>query len=140
MFNPKLELPQPPMAAFLERHREWSWSTFGTPKQREDQWNALRSSTVYPQGGKVPIFSPVSGVIEHIRKELVEIEKNPTDIPEWFDVLHLACDGYLRAGGTIQEFMVGLFAKQRVNFNRRWPDWTKTEPGRATEHERGYQD
>lgn len=38
------------------------------------------------------------GVVDHIRKELCEIEADPTDLTEWVDVVLLALDGAWRAG------------------------------------------
>lgn len=128
MFNPQYPITMPSMVDFLHRHKEWSWHTFGSPAER------------HQQVGNMVDFNPVAGVVDHIKKELAEIMAKPKDTPEWFDVIHLASDGYLRSGGIIAEFMPGLFAKQRVNFNRNWPDWRNTKPGVAVEHERGYQD
>ena len=39
-----------------------------------------------------------AGVIDHIRKELIEIEAAPDDLKEWIDVVTLALDGAWRAG------------------------------------------
>ena len=40
------------------------------------------------------------GIVDHIRKELVEILATPLDAEEWADVFTLAVDGALRAGLT----------------------------------------
>jgi hypothetical protein len=40
------------------------------------------------------------GVLDHIRKELAEIEAKPADLTEWVDVILLALDGAWRAGPT----------------------------------------
>lgn len=59
--------------AHIQRQRAFSQKTFG-PGQR------------------------VKGLCSHIRKELREIEKAPTDLEEWIDVIILALDGAWRAG------------------------------------------
>ena len=58
---------------YLERHREWSRATFG-PGTR------------------------AMGLVDHIRKELAEIEAAPGDLGEWVDVIILAIDGAWRSG------------------------------------------
>jgi len=40
------------------------------------------------------------GVIDHLRKELDEVEKEPTDLLEWIDLVLLALDGAWRHGYT----------------------------------------
>jgi hypothetical protein len=98
-------------AAHLARQREFSEHTFG-PGRR------------------------TAGVIDHIRRELVEIEASPADLSEWVDVMILALDGAWRAGHEPQEIIDAIKAKQARNEARRWPDW-RTEPeGRAIEHVR----
>lgn len=76
------------------------------------------------------------GVIDHIRKELNEIEADPEDVSEWIDVLILALDGAWRAGFTPLEIIEALEAKQARNEARRWPDWRTVGEDRAIEHER----
>jgi len=73
-------------------------------------------------------------VIDHIRKELVEIEADPRDLEEWIDVVTLAFDGAWRAGYTLEEIVLAYQAKQKKNENRKWPDWRTAEPGKAIEH------
>lgn len=73
-------------------------------------------------------------VIDHIRKELVEIEKEPTDLYEWIDVMILAMDGAWRAGYSPEEIATALDAKQTKNENRKWPDWRTHDPDKAIEH------
>lgn len=127
------------MERYLLRHQEWSWKTFGSPADRKQQWEKLYTGGIM-DGVSIPAFAPSAGVVDHIRKELVEIEKDPTDFTEWLDVIILGIDGYLRAGGSWKEFLIQLFAKQRKNFNRTWPDWKKTKPGVAIEHAKGTHD
>ncbi len=100
--------------AHLYRQREWSEDTFGPGPRAE-------------------------GVVDHIRKELVEIEAAPSDLTEWIDVAILALDGAWRAGYSPDQIIHALKAKQEKNEKRKWPDWRPAEPGKAMEHERGRQ-
>lgn len=77
-----------------------------------------------------------AGVLDHIRKELREIEAAPDDITEWVDVVLLALDGAWRAGHTPEGIAQALADKQRRNESRQWPDWRTAEPGKAIEHVR----
>lgn len=90
------------LATHLRRQRSWSDQTFG-PGARS------------------------AGVIDHIRKELREIEDNPTDLEEWIDVIILAFDGATRAGHSPEDVIAALVAKQEKNEARQWPDW-RTQP------------
>jgi hypothetical protein len=98
-------------AAHLERQRAFSERTFG-PGPR------------------------THGVLDHIRKELAEIEAAPTDLGEWVDVAILALDGAWRAGHQPQAIIDAIVAKQTRNEARTWPDWRTAEPGTAIEHDR----
>lgn len=95
----------------LHRQREWSKRTFG-PGPR------------------------TAGVVDHIRKELCEIEADPFDLSEWIDVVILALDGAWRAGGTPLQIIETLAAKQTKNEGRKWPDWRTADPDKAIEHDR----
>ncbi len=75
-----------------------------------------------------------AALCEHIRRELVEIEADPTDLTEWCDVLLLAFDGARRAGYDGAEILAELRAKQSRNCARRWPDWRMVDPGAPIEH------
>ena len=97
--------------AHLQRQREWSERTFG-PGPR------------------------AAGVVDHIRKELREIEAKPTDLSEWIDVVILALDGAWRSGATPQQIIDALVAKQAKNEARDWPDWRTQSPDKAIEHDR----
>lgn len=99
------------MLAHLQRQREWSDRTFG-PGPR------------------------TAGVVDHIRKELREIEAAPTDLSEWIDVVILALDGAWRAGGSPEQIIAALVAKQTKNEGRQWPDWRTADPDKAIEHDR----
>lgn len=74
-----------------------------------------------------------AGVIEHIRKELIEIEESG-DLEEWVDVIILAIDGAWRTGATPFQICAAIEAKQTKNEARTWPDWRDAEPGKAIEH------
>ena len=61
------------------------------------------------------------GIVQHIRKELTEIEASPTGMIEWLDVVILALDGAWRAGYDPGQIIDGLKKKQAINFARQWP-------------------
>ncbi len=84
------------LSAYVARQAEWSARAFGP---------GLRTK----------------GLIEHIRKELLEITENPTDLEEWIDVITLGFDGYWRNGGWAGDIIKHLQAKQDKNFRRDWP-------------------
>jgi hypothetical protein len=99
------------LLSYLERQRIFSERTFG-PGTR------------------------ANGVIEHIRKELVEIEQAPRDLKEWIDVVTLALDGAWRAGFTPEQIAAQLGATLARNEKRVWPDWRTMSPDQAIEHDR----
>jgi hypothetical protein len=76
------------------------------------------------------------GVIDHIRKELKEIEADPTDLEEWIDIIILAFDGAWRAGFEPEQIAEKLAAKQTKNEGRAWPDWRTIPQDKAIEHDR----
>lgn len=80
--------------------------------------------------------SRLKGVIDHIRKELVEIEDQPQDIEEWADLLLLALDGAWRQGHTPEAICAAVEAKQTKNEGRKWPDWRTAPADKAIEHDR----
>lgn len=88
-----------------------------------------------------------AGVIDHIKKELVEVEKGNGEAAEWVDVVILALDGLTRqlayCGGdranpnTVAEIACNMIeGKQSRNESRNWPDWRSAKPGQAIEHVR----
>lgn len=96
----------------LYRQRAWSRATFG-PKQRK------------------------GGVIDHIRKELKEIEAEHSahgELEEWVDVILLALDGALRTGCDPEMVCEAILRKQDKNEEREWPDWRTQSPDHAIEH------
>lgn len=76
------------------------------------------------------------GLIDHIRKELVEIEQEPSDLKEWIDVVTLAFDGAWRAGFSPEQIIEQLNATLTRNEARQWPDWRTQSFDRAIEHVR----
>jgi hypothetical protein len=103
--------PRFDMVAHLARQREWSERTFG-PGAR------------------------AKGVVDHIRKELCEIEADPGDLKEWVDVVILALDGAWRSGASPAQIVEAIVAKQTKNEGRQWPDWRTADPDKAIEHDR----
>lgn len=95
----------------LERQQDFSLSTFGPGKRTK-------------------------GIIDHIRKELREIENDPTDLMEWIDVILLGLDGAWRSGNEPQEITQALHDKLERNKARNWPDWKAADPEKAIEHVR----
>lgn len=97
------------LAEHLRRQRLWSDKTFG-PGPR------------------------TAGVLDHIRKELAEIEETPSDLEEWVDVLILAFDGATRIGHSPEDVIAALLAKQQKNEARQWPDWRSQPLDKAITH------
>jgi hypothetical protein len=100
------------LVGHLERQRRFSENTFG-PGMR------------------------TAGVVDHIRKELLEIEANPGDLEEWIDVILLAFDGAWRTGADPDRIVTHLVMKQMRNERRTWPDWRTAPADKAIEHVRG---
>lgn len=80
--------------------------------------------------------SRTKGVIDHIRKELEEIEADPLCLEEWTDLILLALDGAWRAGHNPLSICCAIEWKQTKNEGRTWPDWRTADPERAIEHVR----
>jgi hypothetical protein len=99
------------LETYYGRQIEWSRETFGP---------ALRTK----------------GIIDHIKKELREIEADPHDLSEWVDVVILAMDGFWRHGGNASDLFSALLAKQKKNMARTWPDWRAMSEDTAIEHDR----
>lgn len=97
--------------ACLAAQRDWSLATFG-PGRRTD------------------------GLLNHIRKELAEIEAAPLDLDEWADVIILALDGAWRAGHSPAAILRAITGKQAANRARRWPDWRTLTEDDPIEHVR----
>lgn len=99
------------LVAHLSHQRDWSTRTFG-PGPR------------------------TLGILDHIRKELHEIESDPHDLGEWIDVVILALDGAWRAGHSPEDIVEALMTKQAKNERRQWPDWRGLSQNVAIEHVR----
>lgn len=97
------------LEAHINRQRLWSGKAFG-PGPR------------------------TKGIIEHIRKELLEIEAEPNDLFEWIDVVILALDGAWRTGALPEDIIATLAAKQLKNEKRSWPDWRTISQDEPSEH------
>ena len=97
------------LIGILHRQREFSAKTFGPGKRTK-------------------------GIVEHIRKELVEVEGSNGSLDEWIDVLILALDATWRTGATPSEVVEALIEKSRRNETRKWSDWRKAPPDAAIEH------
>lgn len=86
------------------------------------------------------------GVIDHIRKELDEIEAGDGDAAEWVDLVILALDGLTRrlwasTGPAPAQEMAAMACRMIVNKQSRnelrdWPDWRTADPTKAIEHDR----
>jgi hypothetical protein len=74
------------------------------------------------------------GVIDHIRKEMMEVESDPRDLKEWIDVVTLALDGAWRAGFSPEQIVAQLQATLARNEARQWPDWRIMPSDCAIEH------
>ncbi|AMN41090.1 dATP/dGTP pyrophosphohydrolase domain-containing protein [Rhodoplanes sp. Z2-YC6860] len=87
------------------------------------------------------------GVINHIKKELIEVHDAHGDAAEWVDVVILALDGLTRrlafCNGerndpqSVAEIACNMIiGKQTRNEGRQWPDWRTADPTKAIEHVR----
>lgn len=82
------------------------------------------------------------GVIDHIRKELTEVEEANGESDEWVDVVILALDGLTRrlvASGYDVDLAARVACqmiegKQGRNEMREWPDWRTAPADKAIEH------
>lgn len=88
-----------------------------------------------------------NGVIDHIRKELAEVEQAHGAADEWVDVVILALDGLTRQlafinGDRRNPYDVAdlacamIIGKQTRNEARVWPDWRTASADKAIEHVR----
>jgi hypothetical protein len=107
------------LCEYIWRLRKFSRETFGPPRNNE------------------------AGLIDHIKKELVEIEEAETNeerLGEWVDVIILSLDGAWRSGATKEQICQALQDKLAKNEKRTWPDWRTAEPGKAICHIKGAPD
>lgn len=80
--------------------------------------------------------SRTKAIIDHIGKELKEIEAAPHDLEEWVDLILLSLDGAWRAGFNPAEIANAMGLKLNKNIARTWPDWRTADPDKAIEHVR----
>ena len=93
----------------LHDQKEWSTNTFG-PGPR------------------------TKGIVNHIKKELDEIEAEPYDLEEWVDVIILAIDGAWRTGASANQILQAYNTKIVKNIERQWPDWRNYTQDQEIEH------
>lgn len=104
-----------PFSQYILDQRQWGDKTFG-PGLRD------------------------AGLIDHIRKELKEIEVDLVSgheygvIKEWIDVFILTCDALSRHGFDGEDIMDWVNLKFEENQDRKWPDWRTVPEGKAIEH------
>ena len=79
-------------------------------------------------------------MIDHIRKELVEVEEADDPLSEWVDIIILGMDGALRSCGNPEEVECAIRDKMAKNLLREWPDWRTMPSDKAIEHIRGIED
>jgi len=99
------------LLAFIQRQKEFSLKAFG------------------PAGRAV-------GILNHVKKEIKEIEQDPEDATEWVDVILLSFDRLWRMGYEPSQIAELLQTKLIKNENRTWPDWNNMSEEDAIEHDR----
>lgn len=111
--RPRLEHNGQPfdLIQFLTDQKSWSEETFGPME-----------------------FRGFMGVLDHMKKEIAEIEEAPNDSHEWADLILLAFDAAWRSGLHPLEIVLALVIKFEINKGRTWPKWHEAEPGKAIEH------
>ena len=63
-----------------------------------------------------------TGIIEHLKREIVELEQNPLDQLEWVDIMFLSIDGIRRLGYTPEQIVDFMEEKFAINKSRTWSD------------------
>lgn len=102
-----------------------------------DMLEYLRRQRVFSERAFGPIeHDRRQGVVDHIRKELIEVEADIGDLKEWIDVVTLALDGAWRSGHSPEEICAQLDATLQRNEKRQWPDWRSMPADKAIEHVR----
>lgn len=105
------------LGRFLRERRKWSHETFGPPCFRD--WR---------------------GPLDHLKKEIAEVEKAATvrqEQEELVDCVFLAFDALDRCGSLeYREIVDLLVAKLAKNKLRNWGDWGTKDPTKAVEHVR----
>jgi hypothetical protein len=102
------------MIDLLTRQFAWQSKTFGDDPER---WR---------------------GIVDHIRKELKEIEDGHGQDPlEWIDLIFLATDALRRMGCTPRSVADMWDFKLSTNQKREWPKLEDQQTDKACEHRRG---
>ena len=79
--------------------------------------------------------------LSDLKDTLTKLLSDPTSHELWRHAIFLSIVGYVQLNeGSTNELLMQLFAKQRKNFNRTWPDWRQQDPNKAVEHVRGTHD
>lgn len=104
------------LESYIREQKNWSKKSFGD--------NTFKTGRSH------------KGLLEHIQKELKEIDNNPTDLYEWVDLIILGLDGAWRAGFTEEDITLALHRKQCINKLRIWPD-NDGSGEKAIEHLKG---
>lgn len=92
-----------------------------------------------------------NGVVDHIRKELVEVLESNGSAAEWMDVVILGLDGLTRQLAyctgvrrdpetVAAEACAMIRGKQTRNEARQWPDWRTASADSAIEHVKSVKD
>jgi hypothetical protein len=131
------------LAAFVDPKTQGAWEGWQAARSQQEPVVHFNFAThlCRQRDWSVKTFGPGSraqGVVDHIRKELCEIEADPGDLKEWIDVVILALDGAWRSGAQPHEIIEALVAKQIKNEGRTWPNWRTADPNKAIEHDRSH--
>lgn len=87
----------------------------------------------------------MEGVLDHMTKEIAEVQSAGGDSSEWVDLVLLSLDGLTRrlwassgyektADEIAEEACRIIVGKQARNERRNWPDWRTSDPNKAMEH------
>jgi hypothetical protein len=104
-----------------------------TEFKKFDMLDHLRRQRAFSERAFGPHFR-YKGIIEHIKEELIEIEKDPHDVVEWIDVALLAFDGAWRSGHSPEEILAAFVNKLAKNEARDWPDWRTVSEDKPIKH------
>jgi len=74
------------------------------------------------------------GLLEHIKKEVIEIYEDASDTEEWVDIIILAMEGAWRTGASPKDIADIFNLKMSKNERRAWPAIGSIEPGKPIEH------
>lgn len=87
------------------------------------------------------------GIVDQIKKEIIELEESGGECEEWVDIVILALDGLTRSlafslgNGLRQNPNIAsqtainmIAAKQTENESRQWPDWRTADKNKSMEN------